>query len=123
MRLIAVLTPGGPAIPTFHNPQPAPKAVGGAQMPAADELPAELGPLARRQADLEEVELEILERQESVERALAESRRLAADVEEQLTAATGRRDQAFADIDKDSAYVTEGRAETRCSASGRGRRS
>jgi predicted nucleic acid-binding Zn-ribbon protein len=75
-----------------------------------ESLQHEIGSLARRQSELEEIELEILERQESAEGALAQTRQEAGEVETQLNDAVERRDQAFADIDKDSAYVSEGRA-------------
>lgn len=74
-----------------------------------ESLQHEIGSLARRQGELEEIELEILERQESVDRALAESRGESAQVEEQLGDATTRRDQAFHAIDAEAASVTHER--------------
>jgi len=80
---------------------------------SAKELEAlqhELGSLARRQADLEEVELDAMQRLEDVQSRVAElgtrSSALAAeqvDLEQQ-------RDVAFAEIDKDSDYLTGERA-------------
>ena len=75
-----------------------------------ESLQHEIGSLAKRQADLEDVELEILERQEAADRILAELRQEQADVDEQLASATQRRDDAFHEIDKDAGFVTEGRA-------------
>ena len=80
---------------------------------SAKELEAlqhEIGSLARRQADLEEVELDALQRLEDVQARVAElqtrSSSLAADqvdLEEQ-------RDVTFAEIDKDVDYLTGERA-------------
>jgi uncharacterized protein len=80
---------------------------------SAKELEAlqhEIGSLARRQADLEEVELDALQRLEDVQTRVAElqtrSSTLAADqvdLEEQ-------RDVTFAEIDKDADYLTGERA-------------
>jgi len=75
-----------------------------------ESLQHEIGSLAKRQADLEDIELEILERQEDVNRVLTELRQEASDLEERLAAATQRRDETFAELDKDAGVVTEGRA-------------
>ena len=89
-------------------------------IPSAKELESlqhEIGSLAKRQADLEDIELEILERQEDVNRVLTELRQEASDLEERLAAATQRRDETFAELDKDAGFVTEGRASLGASTS------
>jgi predicted nucleic acid-binding Zn-ribbon protein len=75
-----------------------------------ESLQHEIGSLAKRQSDLEDIELEILERQEDVNRVLTELRQEAADTAERLAAATQRRDDTFAELDKDAGFVTEGRS-------------
>ncbi len=75
-----------------------------------ESLQHEIGSLARRQAALEDIELEILERQEDANRVLAELRQETTDIDEQLAAATARRDTAIDEMDKDAGFVSEGRA-------------
>ncbi|GAA5059607.1 hypothetical protein HNP84_005070 [Thermocatellispora tengchongensis] len=73
-------------------------------------LQSEIASLKRRQADLEEVVLEIMERREAadarVTRLIAERDEVAAA----RAAAEDRRDAAFAEIDKEQAEVSGGRA-------------
>jgi uncharacterized protein len=83
------------------------------QVGSAKELEAlqhELGSLARRQSDLEEVELEAMERLESVQSRVVElherSDALAAD----LADLEQQRDEVFTEIDKDTAYLAGERA-------------
>ncbi len=75
-----------------------------------ESLQHEIGSLAKRQADLEDIELEILERQEEANRVLAELRQESTDLDVQLAQATHTRDEAFAEMDKDAGFVIEGRA-------------
>lgn len=64
-------------------------------------LQQEVQSLARRQGDLEEQVLEVMEQRESAETGLNEVRRTAAEVEDELAGARQRRDAAFAEIDAD----------------------
>lgn len=64
-----------------------------------EQLQHELGSLARRQAELEEVELEIMERVESAQANLARVTAEAADIDQALAALTAARDSEFAAID------------------------
>jgi predicted nucleic acid-binding Zn-ribbon protein len=75
-----------------------------------ESLQHEIGSLAKRQADLEDIELEILERLEDVQRVLTELGQRSADLESELESAIQRRDAAFTEIDTDTEIVTEGRA-------------
>jgi len=72
----------------------------------------ELGSLARRQSELEDVELEVMERAETAEaevaRLTAERSDLAAEVDE----ATRARDDALADLDAEAKQVGAPRADT-----------
>ncbi len=74
-----------------------------------ESLQHEIGSLGKRQADLEEVELEIMERLEDVQRLLTQLQQESRDVEERLSAAVLRRDAALGEMDKDGAFVAEGR--------------
>ncbi|MFF2076251.1 zinc ribbon domain-containing protein [Kitasatospora sp. NPDC058162] len=74
-----------------------------------ENLQHEIGSLAKRQADLEEVVLEIMERQESANTRVEE---LSARLEHStvvLTEAEGRRDAAFAEIDGEADKVKRDR--------------
>lgn len=75
-----------------------------------ESLQHEIGSLAKRQGDLEDIELEILERLEDVQRVVTELGQRTAGVEEELAAVTQSRDEAFAEIDKDAEFTTQGRA-------------
>jgi predicted nucleic acid-binding Zn-ribbon protein len=68
-----------------------------------ENLQHELGSLAKRQADLEDLVLEHMERREEVETRLAALVKERDEVTAELTAATERRDAAFADIDAEAA--------------------
>ncbi|MET8627506.1 C4-type zinc ribbon domain-containing protein [Kitasatospora sp. NPDC004669] len=74
-----------------------------------ENLQHEIGSLAKRQGDLEEVVLEIMERQESAQTRVEE---LSARLEHStvvLTEAEGRRDAAFAEIDGEADKVKRDR--------------
>ena len=80
-----------------------------------ESLQHELVSLAKRQADLEDVELEVMQRLEDVQSALAALRTLRAEVEAKRTDAVARRDTALADLDADAAST---RAEREAMAPG-----
>jgi uncharacterized protein len=75
-----------------------------------ESLQSEVVSLRRRQGDLEEVELDLMERREAAEAlrdgAAAEAAKVAADTAE----ATGRRDAALAEIGEQAAKATAARA-------------
>ncbi len=77
-----------------------------------ENLQHELGSLAKRQADLEEVVLEHMERREEIESRLTALQAERARVTRELEAAAARRDAAFAEIDADTAAKREERAPT-----------
>ncbi len=80
---------------------------------SAKELEAlqhEVESLARRQGVLEDVELEAMERLESVQAYLAEQRDRLAGLTGELSTLVGKRDEAFAAIDKDADYISGERA-------------
>jgi predicted nucleic acid-binding Zn-ribbon protein len=73
-------------------------------------LQHELATLNRRQSELEDAELELMEKRESAETTLAEIKtRLSAAVEKR-EAAERRRDEALADITKEQEFKTSSRA-------------
>jgi len=67
-------------------------------------LQHELVSLARRQADLEEIELDVMERAERADEIVAEASGAVAALDEQIASATSERDQALAGL---SAQVSE----------------
>lgn len=73
-------------------------------------LTSELAALARRQTELEEVELEVMERLESHESALAELDAAAAAIDVQKAEAEAERDAALVVLDAESATLTADRA-------------
>lgn len=73
-------------------------------------LSSEIDHLAGRQADLEEVELEVMERLEAHTAALDELEAANAEVEAQRAAAEAERDAAFAALDDEAAAVRAERA-------------
>jgi len=80
---------------------------------SAKELEAlqhEVESLARRQGVLEDVELEAMERLESVQAYLAEQRDRLTGLTSELSTLEGKRDEAFAAIDKDVDYISGERA-------------
>lgn len=66
--------------------------------------------LARRQSDLEDVELEVMERLESAQALVAELEQQADALSAERTALTARRDAATAEIDAEAAAVRADRA-------------
>lgn len=76
----------------------------------AQALTSELETLARRQADLEEVELEVMERLEAHEKALEDLTSARDDILGQQEEATRVLEQQLADLDAQAAAVAEERA-------------
>ncbi len=70
----------------------------------------ELGTLARRQSDLEDVELELLEKRETAQSTLEAIDSRVGSASEERAAAEARRDAALADIAKDEEWKRSGRA-------------
>lgn len=70
-----------------------------------ENLQHEIASLAKRQQDLEEVELEVMQRLEDVQALLGSLAAQRATVEESLAAAGGRRDAQFAAIDAETAEL------------------
>ncbi|NCT90102.1 hypothetical protein GXB85_03915 [Cellulomonas sp. APG4] len=75
----------------------------------AQALTSELEALARRQGDLEEVELEVMERLEAHEKALGDLTSARDDLLAQQTEAAGVLERALADLDAEAADVTQQR--------------
>ncbi|GIH47572.1 hypothetical protein SAMN05421833_10747 [Microbispora rosea] len=73
-------------------------------------LQSELVSLRRRQSDLEEVVLEIMERREAADARVTTLKAEREEVTGTLRAAEDRRDAAFAQIDKESGELTSGRS-------------
>lgn len=73
-------------------------------------LQHELESLARRQADLEEVELEVMERLEAHEGTLAEVTKAHEALTAEVDKVTAQRDAAYAELDAEVAVVTNARA-------------
>ena len=76
---------------------------------SAKELEAlqhEVESLARRQSDLEDIELEAMERLESIQARVAELAERKATLTGELGVLQTRCDEAFADIDRDSDYIS-----------------
>jgi predicted nucleic acid-binding Zn-ribbon protein len=79
------------------------------QVGSAKELEAlqhEVVSLARRQADLEDVELEAMERLETVQERVEQLRTRRSELAVELTQQEAARDRAFEEFDRDSAYLT-----------------
>ena len=75
---------------------------------SAKELEAlqhEVESLARRQSDLEDVELEAMERLESIQVRVGELEARKSDLTAELADLEARRDDSFADIDRDTLYI------------------
>jgi len=77
-----------------------------------ENLQSEIESLKRRQSELEDEELEIMERREAVQRRLGEVKDERTTLAGQLTEAEQRRDETFAEIDAESEKTTQQRAET-----------
>ena len=65
----------------------------------------ELTSLARRQSELEDIELEVMERAEAAESDVAELERGRGELTERLTALEAARDEAFARLDAEAAEI------------------
>jgi uncharacterized protein len=76
-----------------------------------ENLQHEIESLRKRQSDLEDVELEVMEKREAVQARLAEVRQEQQDVATALTAAEHRRDDAFAGIDAETEKAVAQRQE------------
>jgi uncharacterized protein len=76
-----------------------------------ENLQHEIESLRKRQSDLEDVELEVMEKREAVQARLAEVRQEQQDVAAALTAAEHRRDDAFAEIDAETEKAVAQRQE------------
>ena len=72
-------------------------------------LQSELQALARRQAELEEVELEVMERLETLDAQVAELEATSRAIAEEQAAAEAERDAALAEIDVEAATVRSAR--------------
>jgi uncharacterized protein len=77
-----------------------------------ENLQHEIGTLKKRQSDLEDEELEIMEKREAVQRRLAELRAEQEQIATTLTELEQRRDTAFAEIAAEMEKATAQRAET-----------
>ncbi|WP_306214273.1 zinc ribbon domain-containing protein [Actinoplanes sp. RD1] len=73
-------------------------------------LQHELATLNRRQGELEDAELELMEQRESAEQTLNEVKKRIAEAVEKRTAAEARRDEALADIAKEQEFKAGSRA-------------
>jgi predicted nucleic acid-binding Zn-ribbon protein len=76
-----------------------------------ENLQSEIESLKRRQSDLEDVELEVMEKREAVQARLEEIRRERQETALALDAATQRRDTTWAEIDAEIEKTTTQRAE------------
>ncbi|WP_411147516.1 zinc ribbon domain-containing protein [Streptomyces sp. A30] len=74
-----------------------------------ENLQREIASLAKRQGDLEDVVLEIMERRESAQERAAELTERVASVESKIDDATTRRDAAFETLDSEAATATKER--------------
>lgn len=81
----------------------------GAAMREIEGLQHEMTTLNRRQSELEDAELELMEQRESAEQTLAAVRKQLAEAGERRTAAEARRDEAVADITKEQEFKSASR--------------
>ena len=72
-------------------------------------LQHELATLNRRQSELEDAELELMERRETAEQALNEVLKRITEATQRRDAAEARRDEAYADIAKEQEFKTQAR--------------
>jgi predicted nucleic acid-binding Zn-ribbon protein len=72
-------------------------------------LQHELATLNRRQSELEDAELELMERREAAEQELNEVLKRLAEATERRAAAEARRDEAYTDIAKEQEFKTQAR--------------
>lgn len=82
----------------------------GAAMREIEGLQHELTSLNRRQSELEDAELELMEQREAAEQTLADVRKRLAEAGERRAAAEARRDAALAEITKEQEFKTTSRA-------------
>jgi predicted nucleic acid-binding Zn-ribbon protein len=82
---------------------------GGGGVKELDALQHELATLARRQSELEDVELELMEQREQAQATLDSVLAKLTDVGERRTAAETRRDEALADIAKEQEFKRSAR--------------
>ena len=85
-------------------------ASGSASPKELESLQHEVGSLQRRQSDLEDTVLEVMERREVAENALTTARGDVATLEDRIADLTSRRDAAFTEIDAESQQATTQRA-------------
>ncbi|WTI13804.1 C4-type zinc ribbon domain-containing protein [Streptomyces sp. NBC_00820] len=74
-----------------------------------ESLQHEIVSLAKRQGDLEEIVLEVMERRESAQERVGELTERVGSVQAKIDAATARRDAAFTEVDAEAASVTKER--------------
>lgn len=74
-----------------------------------ENLQREIASLAKRQGDLEDVVLEVMERRESAQERVSELAERVSSVQSKIDDATARRDAAFEEIDGEAATVTKER--------------
>jgi predicted nucleic acid-binding Zn-ribbon protein len=72
-------------------------------------LQHEMATLNRRQSELEDAELELMEQRESAEQTLNDVKKKLAEASERRAAAEARRDAAYADITKEQEFKTQSR--------------
>ena len=84
---------------------------GAASSKELENLQHEIASLSRRQGVLEDEALELMERRETADATLESLRQQLAQVTAEVTAAQGRRDEAFAGIDTEIGKFTASRAE------------
>jgi hypothetical protein len=72
-------------------------------------LQHEIATLNRRQSELEDAELELMEQKETAEAALTAVQQRLTDAEERRSAAEARRDAAYAEIDKEQEFKSAAR--------------
>jgi hypothetical protein len=82
---------------------------GGGALREIEGLQHELATLNRRQSELEDAEIELMEQKETAEAALAEVQGRLAAAAERRTLAERRRDEALADITKEEEFKTSSR--------------
>jgi predicted nucleic acid-binding Zn-ribbon protein len=81
----------------------------GAALREIEGLQHELATLNRRQSELEDAELELMEQREAAEQALSGVQKQLSDARERRDAAEKRRDDAIADIGKEQEFKTQSR--------------
>jgi predicted nucleic acid-binding Zn-ribbon protein len=72
-------------------------------------LQHELATLNRRQSELEDAELELMEQRESAEQALNDVQKKISEASERRAAAEARRDEAYAEITKEQEFKSQSR--------------